>query len=392
MSNAGLNAIAEFDTRKMRRIAEHDTYKMGRSDSLLWYNTHTNSFTPVLLSKLYGAVPTNVFPGADGQWGRTNVDDDNNGVIDDISEAGWQKSDDIYQPVNNIRTSPSFCIDPFFIAQQMADNNLTDPATSFFPGIPIPAGNPDQIVNMRRVTLTRPAHITDANGNEVYLGPNLHLSLLQCREIFLAKDDLSISKPTSGTELPQQTWITTPAGNYVKRLNAAETSWMATLTPTRNREDPQNNTKLEPTDQYLISIVVFNRRYVNYKADTANVQKERRFDVKFLNGGYGGGEVELLHTDPTKLDLKHGDWIMLAANSTIGPFFRWYRITYVDDQINQNSGGSYYRSMTIQGPDWTRPEWHGNGTGKSHATFIPGVVGVFEKTIRFESTSLFNSP
>jgi len=65
MSNTGLNAIAEFDTRKMRR-----------PDSLLWYNPSTRSFTSALSNDLYG-------PG---------------------NEA-----------------SPSFCIDPFFIAQQVVD-------------------------------------------------------------------------------------------------------------------------------------------------------------------------------------------------------------------------------------------------------------------------------
>ena len=60
MSNAGLNAVAEFDTRKMRR-----------PDSLLWYNTSTNSFTSVLSSNLYG-------PGIDNRWGAAMTDDDNN--------------------------------------------------------------------------------------------------------------------------------------------------------------------------------------------------------------------------------------------------------------------------------------------------------------------------
>ena len=344
MSNAGLNAIAEFDSREMRR-----------PDNLLWYNPSTSSFTSVLSNNLYG-------PGTDSRWGTADNDDDGTDGTDDIGEAGY--GDDI--------PSPSFCIDPFFIAQQIHDNNLISPAVSYFPGISIPADNPDQIVQMLRVTLK--------NNNP---GAPYRMGLLQSREIFLAKDDLSISKPTSATELPQQTWIETQAGDYVKRLNAAEISWMATLTPNRNREDPDNNTTLEPTDQYLMSIVVLNKRYVNYKEDTANVQKERRFDVKFLNGGYGGGEIQLFHLDRTKLDLKHGNWIMLGANSTIGPVFRWYRINFVDDQIKQDSTGpGWYRSMTIQGPDWTRKEWHING--KSHATFIPGVVGVFEKTIRFE--------
>jgi hypothetical protein len=32
--------------------------------------------------------------GTDGRWGRANVDDDNNGTVDDLSEAGWDGSDD----------------------------------------------------------------------------------------------------------------------------------------------------------------------------------------------------------------------------------------------------------------------------------------------------------
>jgi hypothetical protein len=422
MSNAGLNAIAEFDTRKMRRIAEHDTYKMGRSDSLLWYNTNTNSFTPVLLSDLYGAVPTDVFPGADGDWGRSGVDDDGNTTRDDISEAGWKNSDDYYQPCNT-EPSPSFCIDPFFIAQQIADRNLNIYESNRFPGIRADLANPNWIApwQMRRVTLTRPAHTTDANGNNVYLGPNLPLSLLQSREIFTIKDDLVFNIPTAATELPQQSWITDQATAnaisprqtngidddqdgvvdefdeaYVKRLNAAETSWMATLTPNRNRMNVAA-WRLEPTDQYLLSIVVFNNRFINYTDPNTAEEKERLLNITFLNEGFGGGEVRLSHTNSAALELKHGDWVMLSADSKIGSCFRWYRISYIEDETPRgqiNADGEYYRFATLQGPDWSRPEWHPARVPaieyrETYVTYIPGVVGVFEKTIRIESTSLY---
>jgi hypothetical protein len=318
MSNAGLNAIAEFDTRKMRR-----------PDNLLWPTSPT-TFTSVLSNNLYG-------PGNE--------------------------------------PSPSFCIDPFFIAQQVVDGNANTYEFNLFPGIQAAAN----LVQMRRVTLKNPAFPIQ----------NFPLSLLQSREIFVAKDDLSISKPPSATELPQQTWITTPAGNYVKRLNTAETSWMATLTPNRNLNMAVN--RLEPTDQYLLSIVIFNNRFINYTDANAAPEKERQLNITFLNRGFGGGEVQLEHTDPTKLELKHGDWIMLSADSNIRSCFRWYRISYIEDEtpINQiNAAGEYYRYATLQGPDWSRPEWH-NGTYTTHVTFIPGVIGVFEKTIRMESTSLY---
>ncbi|MBT7255168.1 MAG: hypothetical protein HN882_09225 [Planctomycetaceae bacterium] len=357
MSNAGLNAISEFDTRKMRR-----------PDNLLWYNPSTNSFTSVLSSNLYG-------PGADNRWGTAGVDDDNNGVIDDVTEAGYANDD--------LEPSPSFCIDPFFIAQQVVDGNPNTHEFNLFPGRP-PAAN---LVQMRRVTLKNP--------NPAFPTQNLPLSLFQSREIFIAKDDLSISKPPSATELPQQMWIE----NKAKRLNAAETSWMATLTPNRNREDPQNNNTLEPTDQYLLSIVIFNNRFINYTDANADPEKERPLNITFLNRGFGGGEIQLSApldpttglSDPTQLELKHGDWVMLSADSNIRYCFRWYRISYIEDEtpINQiNAAGEYYRHATLQGPDWSRPEWH-NGTYTTHVTFIPGVIGVFEKTIRMESTSLY---
>jgi len=318
MSNAGLNAIAEFDTRKMRR-----------PDNLLWPTSRT-TFTSVLSNNLYG-------PGNE--------------------------------------PSPSFCIDPFFIAQQVVDGNANTYEFNLFPGRPLAAN----LVQMRRVTLKNPAFPTQ----------NLPLSLFQSREIFITKDDLSISKPPSATELPQQTWITTPAGNYVKRLNAAETSWMATLTPNRNLNMAVN--RLEPTDQYLLSIVIFNNRFINYTDANADPEKERPLNITFLNRGFGGGEVQLEHTDRTKLELKHGDWIMLSANSNIGSCFRWYHISYIEDETPDDqikADGKYYRFATLKGPDWSRPEWH-NGTYTTQVTFIPRVVGVFEKTIRMESTSLY---
>jgi hypothetical protein len=39
--------------------------------------------------------PKSMTPGADGQWGTAGVDDDNNGFIDDVTEAGYVGTDDI---------------------------------------------------------------------------------------------------------------------------------------------------------------------------------------------------------------------------------------------------------------------------------------------------------
>ena len=388
MSNAGLNAIAEFDTRKMRR-----------PDSLLWHNPSTNSFTSVLSSNLYG-------PGVDNRWGVAANDDDKNGIPDNIDEAGY--GDD--------EPSPSFCIDPFFIAQQVVDGNTNFYEANRFPGIQADSNNPNGIApwQMRRVTLINPSGIANIRYPA---GAQNILNLFQSREIFSIKDDLAFNTPAAATELPQQSWITDQATANavsprqtngidddhdgvtdeldeanVKRLNAAETSWMATLTPNRNRRNIAAR-QYEPTDQYLLSIVVFNNRFINYTDDNAAPEKERLLNITFLNRGFGGGEVRFSHTNPAALELRHGDWVMLSANSNIGSCFRWYRISYIEDETRTDIDGSgtvtgHYRDATLKGSDWNRPEWH-NGTYTTHVTFIPGVIGVFEKTIRMESNSLY---
>jgi hypothetical protein len=172
---------------------------------------------------------------------------------------------------------------------------------------------------------------------------------------------------------------------------------MVTLTPNRNRMNVARF-QLERTDQYLLSIVIFNNRFINYTDANTAPEKERLLNITFLNGGFGGGEVRLSHTNPAALELKHGDWVMLSAYSEIGSCFRWYRISYIEDETRTiiNPSGTvtgHYRDATLKGPDWNRPEWHTAGgnpaTYTTHVTFIPGVVGVFEKTIRLESTSLY---
>ena len=127
--------------------------------------------------------------------------------------------------------------------------------------------------------------------------------------------------------------------------------------------------------------------------------KDRLLNIQFLNRGFGGGEVRLSHSDPAALDLRHSDWVMLSANSQIGPFHRWYRITYIEEETETTTDTlgnvtGHYRNATLQGPDWSRPEWHPTLTAATaqyptHVTYIPRVIGVFEKTIRLESTSLY---
>jgi hypothetical protein len=304
MSNAGLNAIAEFETRNMQN-----------PDNLLWNNTLEDLFQSTDLSGI-----------------------DSNGA-----------------PI----ASQSFCIDPYFIAQQSFDGNSDN--NNYFPG-----GAPPQM-KMKRVTLR-------------------NMSLPLSRDIFIAKDDLAFSTPASGTELPEQQWIREGLnGPKLKRANRAEFSWLAMLTANRSRSLTNLTTTtppVEPTDHYLLSIVVFKNRVV-----TNSDAEDRFFTIKFLAAGLGGGEVQLFHTHSDGLYPKHGDWVMLSSGSQIKNVHRWYRITYIEEETQtkdmQGNVIGPHRNATLQGPDWNRSEWlDGNST---QVTFIPGVIGVFEKTVRLGS-------
>jgi len=301
MSNAGLNAIAAFETREMQNL-----------DNMLWYNPNTKTFISV--------------------------------------------------PSDNIR-GRSFCIDPYFIAQQSLDKNFEH--ISYFP-----SNNPKY--PMFRVTLSNMARP---------LSREMQLPL--SREIFIAKDDLAFSTPASGTELPEQQWIREGLnGPKLKRANRAEYSWLATLTPARTAAP------LGKTDHYLISVVVFKNRRVRGKIPPGNFiePEERFFTIKFLNDGFGGGEVQLSHTHQDGVYPRHGDWIMLSAKLPgIEAFHSWYRITYIEEEtrLPDDTNPNHYRHATLQGPDWSY-------LGASvQVTHIPSVIGVFEKMTRLGSTSLY---
>jgi hypothetical protein len=162
------------------------------------------------------------------------------------------------------------------------------------------------------------------------------------------------------------------------------------------RVDPNNAFK----DQYILSIVVFSRRDVNFTMDDLN---ERVVSVEdFYAAGVGGGDLRLRGGSAEQLALKSGDWLMLMANLTVGsagpptipytPYFRWYRVVETDNEP-EFSGGVWYRDATLQGPDW--PVWTSSPTAAPTATntraaLIANVFAVYERTIRLETSSLWS--
>src|SRR4029434_8854519 len=66
------------------------------------------------------------FPGPDGAWGVKGVDDDGDGIVDNVTEAGWPGSDDIVPPGRRqARKTP----DPF-------DHMRVDPRVDTIGGLP----------------------------------------------------------------------------------------------------------------------------------------------------------------------------------------------------------------------------------------------------------------
>ena len=87
------NSLEDLALRE-NRIA-HDV-----SGSYPLLNTPNRQFPSLFWRGLLapqGAVPT---PGLDNQWGVAGVDDDGNGTIDDVSEAGHFGSDDLMRPID----------------------------------------------------------------------------------------------------------------------------------------------------------------------------------------------------------------------------------------------------------------------------------------------------
>ncbi|MDP6442476.1 MAG: hypothetical protein QGG36_24785 [Pirellulaceae bacterium] len=198
-----------------------------------------------------------------------------------------------------------------------------------------------------------------------------------------------------------------------RRQYKGEFSWMATLTPKLERT---NRTR----DEFILSIIVLRGRDPLMEMSVSsedNPGNERVVNVSNLySNGIGGGDVRLEAVDPTRpardLQLRNGDWIMLQGFSNIRinaasapcPVFRWYRVTAADtDPVLVNSNMPYNannpvwaRDVSLEGPDWTRPEWQGNNPASppaaiTQATIVTGVVAVYEKTIRLESTSLWSN-
>ena len=280
----------------------------------------------------------------------------------------------------------SFCIDPGYLhfhANNLRSGNRT---ALLFPSWGPLTNLPGKEARMHRIALrNQPGGI--------------RMDRLLAERLFVARDDLAIDRPDDPTLPPQQVY----GSNTTRRQYNGSFSWFATLVPELH----------QPTgifDQYILSVVVLDDRDLLYDSGLATTSRprpipERVVEIELLGGGFGGGEAILKtrSTSPVSIDVRSGDWIMLSARAIVSPppnlvtrdYFRWYQVLSSERDPRPRGGGGWIRRISLEGPDWNRPEW---GTTLPDALQMPtravvvrDAVGVFEKTIRLENTSLWDS-
>jgi hypothetical protein len=291
----------------------------------------------------------------------------------------WTWYDLSSSPPSYVSVTPSpgisYCIDPLCVGTLVDGARYTlavGDYPSFQPGY-FPWFDPNLFAGPRmyRISL-RPTTVGVPSGG---------MTKPQAEQAFLYQDDLTVSLPDDRTLLPIQNFGT----GSVKRQYEGRFSWLATLTP------------MGPlaSDLYVLSIVVLHRRDLDMTHPVAlpgneEPENERLVNVTFLDPmALAGGEVTLTTRDNTRpakdLQLGQGQWVMLMGADATHSVFKWYRVLAVEPE--PRGTGPYQRNVTLFGQDWDFTQM--TTPPGTQALLMSGVVAVYEKTIRLETSSLW---
>lgn len=281
----------------------------------------------------------------------------------------------------------AFCIDPLFIAAHANTNRTATLNPSFFPYVV--SGTSPLDPRMFRISLVANDPIAD------------HImTSAQAQGIFVAPDDLVFDIPEDKSLPPAPIFGAMPS----RRQFEGRYSWMATLVPQIDASDTFR-------DMYTLSIVVFDGRDQSFTLFNdingngtvdAGETSESIVSVAAFYDPYalGGGEVRLRGTAADATDVRRGDWLMLfgvsASARNVTPLFKWYKVVDADEGVTDVSTtgvGPWDRDVSLHGPDWPARLTPTLGTGvtATQAALIKGVVAVYEKTIRLETTNLWSN-
>ena len=239
----------------------------------------------------------------------------------------------------------AFCLDPRGVSYSITGN--------------FPAGATAQ---MQRITV-RPQKGADLSS----LTPTPALHQIWADEISRMQDDLNFELPDDTTLPPINNMFKNDNGTptntaddiALKRFSDGDFSWLTTFT------------RDGPGDRYTMSVAIFYRR----NPPTAEPAPA---NVTFLSGGFGGGDVTLA-AGPTAQNAEQGQWVLLSSRNGPVDIFRWYRIV---NSAEYNAGNP--REVTLMGADWN------TSLPNPQATIIPGVIAVFERTVRLETSTLWH--
>lgn len=298
----------------------------------------------------------------------------------------------------------SFCIDPHLFAEKIAVGQSDSVGTFPAPANWLPSPPNPPTPTMVRVTLLRapssrlPLPLPNRNAGTLLAtfdsNPNnyFEMNLSQAELVFQGADDLTVNRNDDETLPAVQQYLredptqplssTNPA---TRRANDGNISWMATLVPSRSNE----------ADGYHLSVAVFNRREVasplteqetvyrvlDPSAATASPPRPSNLPGKgFPSAGFGGGEVVL---DTGAVDFQRNNWVMLASSVTRR--FAWYRVVNVEADSSED-----VTYVTLVGQDWFTggPDPQEDNVA-TQLFFVKGVVAIYEKTIRMETSSLW---
>ena len=264
----------------------------------------------------------------------------------------------------------AYCLDPLGMSA-----GLTPEPHNF----PVQAVTPGPIPSMIRITLAAKPGYGTLGAMQVG-GTHLPMTALQASQIVTVEDDLVFELPDDEVLPAQQKWLP-DANNQVKRVAEGRFSWFATLVPDLTSAS---------SDGYRLSLAITVQR-----RPELDVLAERPVRVTFLGQqqgapffAYAGGDVQLTDNDNQPIDVRVGQWLLLGQPAGTDAFndpqfdFRWYRVTAADEREGQP-----LRELTLQGPDWWIP-----ANTPTSAALVPGVVAVYEKTIRLETSTLWTTP
>jgi len=288
-------------------------------------------------------------------------------------------------PTTSVWANQSICIDPIFLTEPdvrpLNGAGVAAYQTAVFPYYTANYNPIRDALNPSDPISPQPRML------RVTLGQTNPVSRKLIEDVFVSTDDIAASADETDKTLPAfRLWASSNSG-MTKGLVSGQYSWLATLAPI----EPIANLALAslPRD-YLLSLVVMNRRDRQFVVDGSRPLGERLVQVESLSGNFQngtGGRIRIsAHGASSTSDRVHvGDWIMLGTNRFTDPLnnarffakFRWYRVIGLNQEsqrVGTEDNFVWSRDLVLEGPDFE----FGNAV---QGTLMSGVVTVVERNI-----------